>query len=87
MTPVEMLRGLAPSLVVDLAELAADDPRDVAVTVQLMPFGDRTALAAYGAIRYDRHRHVRVLPLFDELTSAALAVVCGWARDTGFYLD
>lgn len=84
MTPREVLHGLAPDLIINLAQLAPSDPPDLAITIQLMPFGDRTALLAYGAIDYDRRRQVRVLPFFYDLADAALNRVCEWARTTGF---
>lgn len=84
MTPDEVLHGLAPDLIINLAQLASSDPADLAVTIQLMPFGDRTALLAYGAIDHDNRRRVKVLPFFYELADAALNLVCAWARTTGF---
>lgn len=78
------LDGLAPDLIVTLAELHGSDPVDLLVTVQLMRWGDRATLRAYGAIDTDGRRVAAVLPRFYELSDAALTDVCQWARRTGY---
>lgn len=48
--PYDVLRGLSPRLVIDLAHLAGSTIDDLRVTFQVMPWGDRATLAAYGVI-------------------------------------
>jgi hypothetical protein len=48
--PYDVLRGLSPRLVIDLAHLAGSTINDLRVTFQVMPWGDRATLAAYGVI-------------------------------------
>lgn len=78
--PARVLAGLAPKLVITLAQLVGSSLEDLQVTVQLLPWGDRATLAAYGAIEMDDHhdgrgRKIRVLPECEDLTWAAHELV------------
>ena len=75
----KVLAGLAPKLVITLAQLVGQSLEDLQVTIQLLPWGDRATLAAYGAITMDDNtgpgRKVRALPACEELTYAAAELV------------
>ena len=75
----KVLAGLAPKLVITLAQLVGASLEDLQVTVQLLPWGDRATLAAYRVIEMDSNtgpgRKVRVLPECQELTYAAAELV------------
>lgn len=76
--PAKVLTGLAPQLVITLAQLAGASLEDLRVTIQLLPWGDRATLAAYGAIEIvENHgrRTIRVLPWLQELAWAAVELV------------
>ena len=74
--PWDVLVGLAPSLVEDLAQLVGSTEEDLLVSFQVMPYGNRATLAAYGLIEMDkspggRRRVVSVSPAAVELVNSA----------------
>lgn len=79
---VDVLVGLSPELVLDLAHLAGSTLDDLLVTFQVMPWGDRATLAAYKAIELapsgpSRGRVSKVLPFSLELVEAAAEIAGG----------
>lgn len=69
----ETLLGIRPGLVKELAELHGQDFTDVSVSMQVMPFGDRAVLSAYG---YFTDSDLRVMsPEIIELIEAAYSVI------------
>jgi hypothetical protein len=78
--PYDILRGLRPGLVIDLAHLAGSSVDDLRVTFQVMDWGDRATLAAYGVIELgddasNPNRELRVNDSAVELVEAAAEVV------------
>lgn len=86
-TPMDVLLGLTPSLVEDLASLVGHTEEDLFVSFQVMPWGDRATLAAYDIVDLDpssgnRGRILRVSPAAVELVNAAAELVGGgWDTD------
>lgn len=79
---IDVLVGLRPGLVHDLAAYAGADHRALAVTFAGMPWGDRATLAAYGVITLRRDTHgggrVRsVAPWAVDLVNLAADVAFG----------
>lgn len=74
-----VLRGLAPSLVGDLAKFAGSSIDDLRVSFQVMPFGDRVTLKAYGFLSESERGHLIVEPEMLDLigSAAALAIHSG----------
>lgn len=78
--PQQVLQGLAPSLVIDLAKLAGSSLDDLQVTMQMMPWGDRATLAAYDIVELEADasrtsRQIKVLPVALTLVAAAAELV------------
>lgn len=75
----EMLEGLNESLIEALASLNGSTEDDLLVTFQVMPWGDRATLAAYGVVTLMREggvgRVAAVAPVAVELTAAAAEYV------------
>lgn len=66
--PREVLFGLRPGLVADLAQLAGSTMDDLKVTFQVLSFGDRATLAAYGLIEMNSSaEHPRAVVGVSEL--------------------
>lgn len=82
--PEDILLGLSPQLVIDLARLAGATLEDLEVTLELMPWGDRATLAAYGIVvlgneRDKVQRGLTVRPEALNLISAAAEAVAAAA--------
>jgi hypothetical protein len=82
--PEDVLPGLAPQLVIDLAGVAGASLDDLVEILQLAPYGDRAAMAAYGLIDlgqdHDGHRRpIRVKPFCLKVIAAAAEFVASVA--------
>lgn len=78
-----ILKGLRPGLVLDLADLDGSTLDDLNVTVQVMSYGDRAVLAAYGLVSIDRdggRSKTRALPKLVEATRAAAVSRTYWEQ-------
>jgi hypothetical protein len=76
----DVLHGMSPRLVIELARLAGASLRDLSVTLHLMPYGDRAVMVAYGLIEMgpedgSGHRALRVDPFCLEVVAAAAELV------------
>ncbi len=74
--PDDVLPGLSPNLVIDLARLVGTPRDELEVTMQLLTFGDRAVMAAYGLIELegssgDRIPLVTVKPFCYKVMEAA----------------
>jgi hypothetical protein len=74
--PVDVLVGLSPSLVEDLATFVGSSEEDLLVSFQIMPWGDRAALAAFGIVELsdkpgERGRVIKVASAAVDLVNAA----------------
>lgn len=78
--PRQVLAGLSPRLVIDLARLAGSSLQDLQTTCQVLPWGDRATLAAYdvvdlGPVNKSGRRSLTVRPEALDLVQAAAAIV------------
>lgn len=76
----DILRGLSPRLVIDLARLAGASREDLSVTLHLMSYGDRAVMVAYGLIELSPagesgERSLQVDPSCLEVIAAAAELV------------
>jgi hypothetical protein len=80
----DALKGLPPRLVINLARLAGTTLGDLGVTLQLMPYGYRAALVAYGLIEMSEPdktgvRRVQAQPFCLEVIAAAAELIASLA--------
>ena len=74
--PTDVLVGLSPSLVEDLATFVGSSEEDLLVSFQIMPWGDRAALAAFKIVELSdkpgqRGQVIKVTPAAVDLVNAA----------------
>jgi hypothetical protein len=79
-TTDDVLHGMSPRLVIELARLAGASLGDLSVTLHLMPYGDRAVMVAYGLIEMgpedgSGYRSLRVDPFCLEVVAAAAELV------------